>query len=58
MTGKDTPRNQADAVQTLRAAPMTVTCPLCKAPRGRDCATSSGGFSVIHIARIKAVERV
>jgi hypothetical protein len=38
----------------LPTSPLTLVCPLCKAKPGRDCATSSGGLSVVHVKRIKA----
>jgi len=38
----------------LTVSPESLRCPFCGAEPGKDCATSSGGFSVIHVARIKA----
>jgi hypothetical protein len=38
----------------LSTNPITLACPFCKAKVGQDCATSSGGFSILHVARIKA----
>ena len=35
-------------------SPMSLTCPFCKAKPGEDCATGAGGFSALHVARIKA----
>jgi len=34
--------------------PIDPISPFCHAKSGRDCATSAGGFAVLHIARIKA----
>jgi hypothetical protein len=39
--------------ERLPISPISLTCPYCKAPRGQDCTTSGGRFSVIHIERIK-----
>jgi hypothetical protein len=34
--------------------PLTLVCPFCEAKPDDDCATSSGGFSILHVARIQA----
>ncbi len=34
--------------------PLKLSCPFCGAKKGKDCATSGGGFSVVHVLRIKA----
>jgi hypothetical protein len=33
--------------------PLRLICPFCKAQAGEDCLTSPGGFSAVHIARIR-----
>jgi hypothetical protein len=38
----------------LPTSPISLLCPFCKAKPSRDCSTTSSGFSVIHLARIKA----
>jgi hypothetical protein len=38
----------------LKTSPLRLICPFCKAKVGEDCLTSAGGFSAVHIARIKA----
>jgi hypothetical protein len=52
------PRNMAKNKITisvsLPTSPITLLCPYCKAKPGRDCATSSGGLAIVHLARIKA----
>jgi hypothetical protein len=40
--------------KVLATSPKSLVCPFCKAKPSRDCATSSAGFSIIHLARIKA----
>ncbi|MGH9729920.1 MAG: zinc finger domain-containing protein [Candidatus Acidiferrales bacterium] len=40
--------------EVLPSSPVSLACPFCKAKPGRDCATTSGTFSAIHIQRIKA----
>jgi hypothetical protein len=40
--------------KVLPINPMTLTCPRCKAKLGSDCKTTSGDFSALHVARIKA----
>jgi hypothetical protein len=39
---------------TLPINPISLACPSCEAMPGLDCATSSGGFSVVHVSRINA----
>jgi hypothetical protein len=39
--------------KVLATSPKSLVCPFCKAKPSRDCATSSAGFSIIHVARIK-----
>ncbi len=41
-------------IQDLPTSPMTISCPLCKANPGYECETRSGGFSIVHVARVKA----
>ena len=38
----------------LFVRPESLRCPLCGAEPEKDCSTSLGGFSVIHVARIKS----
>ncbi len=38
----------------LRISPLTLLCPYCGAKKGHDCATSKGGFAVLHVLRVKA----
>ena len=40
--------------EVLPVNPISLVCPFCKAKKGKDCATSSGGFSVLYLARIQA----
>jgi hypothetical protein len=40
--------------KVLATSPKSLVCPFCKAKPGSECATSSAGFSIIHLARIKA----
>jgi hypothetical protein len=40
--------------EILPVSPESVRCPFCGAKSGRDCVTNSGGFSLVHVARIKA----
>ena len=47
-------KEDPDIPEMLPVSPESLRCPLCGAEPGKDCATSSGGFSVIHVARIKA----
>jgi hypothetical protein len=44
--------------KVLATSPKSLVCPFCKAKPSRDCATSSAGFSIIHLARIKAAASV
>jgi hypothetical protein len=41
----------------LPISPISLDCPLCGANPGHDCETTSGGFSAVHIDRIKAAAR-
>jgi hypothetical protein len=47
-------KTKASIREILPMSPITLGCPYCKAKPGKDCATSSGGFAVLHLARIKA----
>jgi hypothetical protein len=38
----------------LAVSPMSLACPLCKVPPGRDCKLFAGRFIVIHVERFKA----
>jgi hypothetical protein len=38
----------------LPVSPLALACPRCGAKSGEDCATTSGLFSAVHLARIKA----
>jgi hypothetical protein len=38
----------------LPVSPLALACPRCGAKIGKDCLTTSGGFSAMHVARIKA----
>jgi hypothetical protein len=40
--------------EVLTASPLRVPCPSCAAEVGKDCMTSKGGFSAVHLVRIKA----
>jgi hypothetical protein len=42
----------------LPISPLEISCLLCGAKAGHDCATTSDGFSAIHVARIKAATRI
>ena len=46
--------SKLSASDVLSVSPISLVCPLCKARPKRDCSTSSGGFSLLHIARIRA----
>jgi hypothetical protein len=43
--------------EVLPISPISLDCPLCGAKPGHDCETTSGGFSAVHIDRIKAAAR-
>jgi hypothetical protein len=43
--------------EVLPISPISLDCPLCGAKPGHDCETTSGGFSAVHIDRIKAATR-
>ena len=45
-------------IPVLPISPITLACPFCDAKPGRDCETSSGGFSLVHVQRIKAAAKV
>jgi hypothetical protein len=40
--------------EVLTASPLRVPCPSCAAEVGKDCMTSKGGLSAVHLVRIKA----
>jgi hypothetical protein len=40
--------------EMLPISPLSLVCPFCRAKPNRDCSTSSGAISVVHLARIKA----
>ena len=40
--------------EVLPTSPISLVCPFCGAKPGQDCATTSGGFSVVHVMRIGA----
>jgi hypothetical protein len=40
--------------EVLPTSPISLVCPFRKAKPGDDCLTTSGGFSAVHIARVKA----
>jgi hypothetical protein len=42
----------------LPISPFAISCPFCGAKPRHDCATTAGGFSAIHVARIKAATLV
>jgi hypothetical protein len=44
--------------EVLPTSPMSLDCPFCEAKIGVDCAASSGGFSVVHIARVRAAAKI
>ena len=37
----------------LPMSPLSLRCPFCDTEPGRDCSTTSGGFSVVHVMRVK-----
>ena len=41
----------------LLVSPITLTCPFCHAKPNKDCMTTSGGYSVIHVQRVKAAAK-
>ena len=45
-------------IRLLPISPITLACPFCDAKPGRDCETSSGGFSLVHVQRVKAAAMV
>jgi len=49
--------HRSSSVPTLPISPISLVCPFCKARPGRDCTTTSGVFSAIHVARIKAAAK-
>jgi hypothetical protein len=38
-------------------SPKALECPYCRANPGRDCATLSGGLSILHVAGIAAAAK-
>jgi hypothetical protein len=38
----------------LPVSPLSLICPLCRAEPGKDCISKSGGFSEVHLIRIRA----
>ena len=42
----------------LPTSPISLVCPFCNAKPGHDCATTAGGFSVVHVARIEAASLI
>jgi hypothetical protein len=51
------PKKQVLVPEVLPISPISLVCPFCKAKPNQDCQTSSGGFSVLHIARILKAAR-
>ena len=45
-------------IPVLPTSPISLKCPFCGAKPKHDCFTSSGTFSAIHVARIKAAARM
>jgi len=45
------------AVKILPISPLSLACSFFGAEAHNDCATVSGGFSILHIARVKAASR-
>jgi hypothetical protein len=43
----------AGKIPVLSVSPMSLVCPFCKAKRGQDCGTTSGGLAAVHVQRIK-----
>lgn len=46
--------NRPRVPAVLPTDPLTLPCPFCGANAGQDCSTSTGGFSVLHVVRVKA----
>jgi hypothetical protein len=44
-------------LKILRVSRLSIASPYCKAKPARDCYTSSGGFSALHVAGIKAAAK-
>jgi len=44
--------------EVLATSALGITCPFCGAKPGLDCMTTSGGFSAVHIVRIKAAAAI
>jgi hypothetical protein len=40
--------------EELPVSPVGLVCPFCKAKPGQDCASTSGGFASVHLARMQA----
>jgi hypothetical protein len=41
----------------LPVSAISLPCPMCGAKPGHDCETTSGGFSAVHLVRLKAAAR-
>lgn len=39
--------------QRLPVSPLSLTCPYCKAKRGKACTKSRGGLEAVHVERIE-----
>jgi hypothetical protein len=46
------------ALDVLPVSPITQACPFCRSKPRENCTTEAGGFSRIHVARIKAAARI
>ena len=45
-------RHQVPAL--IPTDPLSLPCPFCGARKSKDCATLTGGFSVVHVLRLQA----
>jgi hypothetical protein len=43
--------------EVLPVSAISLRCPMCGAKPGHDCETTSGGFSAVHLVRLKAAAR-
>jgi hypothetical protein len=48
------PKSKGETPEFLPTSPMSLLCPTCMSMPGRDCITTSGRVSPLHVARIKA----
>jgi hypothetical protein len=43
--------------EILPVSAISLSCPMCGAKPRQDCETTSGGFSAVHLVRLKAAAR-